>query len=686
MSGSTDFSQFRRAPQDAATQNQDPSGEFAQFKRAPKRGAYETFVERPGQIVGQSAVAGFKALPRSAYDLLKTVVSKTGGDLSKLEEAEKNAPDWLKDFANNHLRTYEDIREDQKKTGKQYGSDKPLAQPEGATERALEKFGRFVGEAPAFGGVGGARGLASLGGLAAGIQVGEEGNLGPVGQLITGTLGALTPGGVANAGKAIFSPRKAAAKAVARSVPAKSLDIQKQLIKDARDAGIQLDVGSLSNNGMVKWVQNQLAQSPLVGDSLDNFKKQLSKQVISEYEGVANSIGQSRFQTHYQAGEAVQNAIRSHKENTLSEARNLYNDARKRGGNFQVFTGKVGDVVKELEESLAPGALKSPEQKAVLDAVQKLRGDVLTAEGGIKSASINDLINDKIALNDIIDYEVQGGAKQLLKKVVKALDDTIAAHGSQDPTFAREWKTANKKFADHAKTFRNQNISNVLKTQDPATILNKMNSSAGIRDVKKALSGSKAGKDLFADLSRYKIDDLLEKALEQNVKDQIQFGKVGNALKKGNTQEILKELMEPEQFKRLERLTRLSGNVAESASKFLNTSQSGTTVVNMAAVAKILSDIGQAFYGNFAPAAYSIGGLAGARGLAKAITNPKFLMAVEDAILASKSGNKSLMERAGARLLKEAGRSTARGARGADEDEFASERRQSGDQLPLGAS
>lgn len=688
MSANTDFLQFRRAPQDAQIVNQEPVGEFSQFKRAPKRGAYETFVERPGQIAGQAVVAGTKALPRTTYDLLKTIVSKTGGDLSKLEQVEKDAPDWLKDFAKNHLRTYEEVRNEQRATGKQYGSDKPLAQPEGSTEKAIEKLGRFVGESPSFGGVGGVKGLLSLAGLAGGMQIGEDANLGPLGQFITGGLGALAPGGIRGLAKAATSPRQTVAKGVAKLTPAKSLDIQKQLIRDARDAGVQLDVGTITNNGLVKAVQSQLAQSPLVGDALENFKKQLSKQIIDEYKGVADSIGQSRFQTHYQAGEAVQNAIRGHKESTLAEARGFYDAARKRGGNFQIFTGKVGDVVKDLEEALTPGSIKSGEQQAVLNAVQKLKGDVMTAEGGIKSASINDLINDKIALNDIIDYEVQGGAKQLLKRAVKALDETISAHGAQDPTFAKEWKLANKKFADHAKTFRNQNISNVLKTQDPATILNKMNSSAGIRDVKKALSATKEGRDLFKDLSRYKIDDLLEKALEQNVKEQIQFGKVGSAFKKGKTEDILRELMPKQDFDRLQRLTRLSGNISESASKFLNTSQSGTTLINMAAAGKILHDLTQVFAGNFAPAAVSVGGLAGVRGLSKMITNPKFLTAVEDAILAAKSNNKSYMERSATELLKQVGqgaKTASRSVGDANENEFVSQRRQSGDQLPVGA-
>lgn len=667
MSSDLDFSKFLRSKSESTQPNKESELDFSQYKRKSENqspSAYETLVERPVQIAGQSAVAGFRSIPRTGYDLLKTVVSSTGGNISKLEEAEQNAPEWLKAFSKSAFPTYEEIRSEQ---ASREGEDK-LAQPEGSVEKGIEKFGRFLGEAPALGGVGGAKGIASLAGLAGGMQIGEESKLGPVGTLLTGALGSLAPGGIASGVKALRSPTKLLAKGAAKMTPTKSLELRKEIIKNARDAGVQLDIGSLTNSGALKWIQNQLAQSPFTGKALDEFKSSLTKQVVDEYKGALDLVGKASLGTRANAGEALQGTLTKIKDADLASARKLYEGARARGGDFQVFTGPVVDEIVSLESKLTPGSLKGGEQNAVLKVINDLKNDVMTPQGGIKSASINELINNKIALNDIINWEVQGGAKQLLKGVSKSLDDAIMLHGKQDPAFAKLWKDANTKFADHAKTFReNKNIASSLRTQNPEQVFQKMSTVQGIRDVKKALSKSAEGRELFKDLSRFKLDDLLEKSVQKNAQDVIQFGKVGNIFKNPRTKDLIKELSTPEAYKRLEKLTGLSNQVAESANKFLNTSQSGTTVTNVAAIVDLLKSVGSALSGNFLPLMRTSAQFGTAISLSKLITNESFLIAVEDAILASKSNNATAIKKAGEKLL-EVFESTARGSGEANED------------------
>lgn len=519
-----EFSKFIRTP--SPTQN-IAHNDFSQFKRQENKpeeegGFFNKTIERPVEIAAQSAAAGLRSLPRTGYDFFKTAVKRLGGSTFLLEAAEENAPEWLKNITKEAFPTYEEVSEET------HRQNPKLARPEGSIEKGIEKFGRFVGESPAFGGINGPRNLMSLVGLSAGMQLGEDQNLGPVGQFMTGAAGALLPGGIEGLAKgavnAVKSPTKTLAKGVSKL--AKTSDIKKQLINDAREAGVQLDLGSITDSGAVKFVQNQIAQSPLVGDALEVFKKDLSQQVINEYKSIVDSVGESSFQNNFQAGESVQNAIKANQQSSLESARKLYENARKAGKDAVVPTKDIRHVAAKISDQLFPGAIKSPEQLTVLDNLSKIEENLWN-----ENVSVDSLINTKIALNDIIDYEVQGGSKQLLKKVVKTIDDTINKYGAQNPRFGKEWKAANKEFANHAKTFRNTNISNVLKTQDPATIFNKMNTTAGIRDVKKALSSTAEGKSLFNDLSRYKIDDLIGKTLEKNIKDQIGFGKIGMSLK-----------------------------------------------------------------------------------------------------------------------------------------------------------
>jgi len=632
------YAQYLSASSSSTSQIPDKFEKYKQYKesssdRENEPGTFRRVAENTLNAIGT-------AIPQFAQSI--------GRDLADLSPSRRGGrPDIVKELYEGPTVSQEIRSAREKSQGFKPGS----LEPQGSIEKGAEKFSRFVGESPAFGGIGGVRGLLSLGGLAAGSQVGEDLDLGPLGQFATGAVGALLPGGIENlakgAARTVTSPKQAVAKGVAKLVKAPA--IKKQLIEDARKAGVQLDLGSITDSGAVKFIQNQIAQSPLVGDALETFKKDLSQQVVNEYKSIVDTVGQANFQNNFQAGESVQNAIKANQQSSLDSARKLYEQARNVSNDVIVTNREIKDVVSEIRNSLTPGSVKSPEQSKVIKVLDDLKDGLWKDVSSIES-----LINNKIALNDIIDYEIQGGSKQLLKRVVKSIDDTLSKYGAFDPKFGNAWKSANKEFSQHAKTFRNTNISNVLKTQDPASIFNKMNTTAGIRDVKKALSHSSEGKSLFNDLSRYKIDDMVGKALEKNIKDQIQFGKIGNIFKKPKTQELLKELMHKTEFERLNKLTGLSSNIAESASKFLNTSQSGTTIINMAAVSKMLFDIGQAFSGNLLPAMKSLGGLAGVRGISSLITNPEFLKAIEDAILVSKSSNVSLMEQAGKNLLETA--------------------------------
>ena len=58
--------------------------------------SYETYVKRPGQILLGSTVSGAKSLPRTAFDFMKFVVDKTGGNIKDLEKAQKKSLEWLK--------------------------------------------------------------------------------------------------------------------------------------------------------------------------------------------------------------------------------------------------------------------------------------------------------------------------------------------------------------------------------------------------------------------------------------------------------------------------------------------------------------------------------------------------------------------------------------------------------------
>lgn len=483
-------------------------------------------------------------------------------------------------------------------------------------------------------------------GAAAALNVAAENDLGPIGTLVAAVVGDILGGGAIPAAKAagkafrhpVETARQLGAKAVTlgtRLSGQEKLALQKDLIESFRKAGIQADVGTLTDSNLVKSMQARLSQSGLVGRALDELKTNMTNDIVSKYKELADQLGEAKFSTIHEAGQALQEMTRGIRDLDLGETRQIYDKVRQsaKNPNAQVHPERLIEAVKHLEENLKPGTLKSAGQKAVLDYIEKLKADIMDENGHLKLAKVNDLMNNKIALNDIISYEVQGGAKQLLKPLVGEIDRAILQHGRHDAAFAKNYVEANKRFSQHAKTFRNKRIDQILRGQDPTSLMNKMNTVQGIRDIKNALNKTPEGRKLFNDLKRFKFDQIIFNNMIDGATNQLKFGKFSNILEKGSNRAIIQEIMGPTSFKRLVGLQKATGKIAESAQKFFNASKSGVVAGDAVVIVKALTDLSSLFAGNPWPLLRTAGGITGARYLSKLLADPEFLRLVEESIL-----------------------------------------------------
>ena len=481
------------------------------------------------------------------------------------------------------------------------------------------------------------------------LHMAEENKFGPLGTMAAAIVGDLAGGGIAGITKAITQPKKTLAKTAAFFSNTKNA-IKSDLKQAAEETKFTKDIGTITNNNMVQMIQARLAASGLTGKPLEKLRKQMTKEIVDEYKVIADELGASRFQGLHEAGETAKQGMIRIRDADLAETRKLYENANKALKPQSSIDGtRLLNSVKNIENELKPGALKSKEQSSVLSALEKLKEDLAIP----KKVNVKELMNNKIALNDIINYEVQGGTKQLLKKIVGELDRAIISHGKENIPFVRNYITANKKFAEHAKTFRNKNIDQLLKSSDPVAIMNKMGSVQGIRDLKKVLTRTPEGKQIFNDLSRSKLDQIVGNNMVDGVTEQLKAGKFANILEKGKNRELVKEILPPEAFKRLVRLQQHVGKLAESAQKFFNASQSATAGHDLVTMGSILTGIFSIFTGNpFASGALTaIGGTLGARQLSKLIADPEFLKLTEEAIRASSSNNVSSMNEVAKKMI-----------------------------------
>lgn len=483
-------------------------------------------------------------------------------------------------------------------------------------------------------------------GAATGQEIAQAQNFGPLGTMASEIIGDIVGGkgfqGLAAVGKAIVSPKETMKKILAKSVSKDVLDTQKEIIKDFRQQGIQADIGTITDNNLTKTIQARLAASGLTGKNLDNFKNKLTSDIKDAYKDIAENLGEFRYQTLVQAGDEGKRYLTFLRDSDKAIYDDLYKKFRDKAADIELTPVGLAMTVNKLQKALAPGAIKSPQQKAVLGILGDLKKDIFQKVDGrnvLKPVPVKSLLNVKSALNDVINYEVQGGQKQLLKSLVGEISNLLGTIGTKDKEALRLLNEAENRFAAHAKTFRNDVLNNILVKDDPSILMNQMNSIQGIRMLRNAFAKSQDGQRMFNSIARLKFDEMIGKKMTDNVSEQLKLGTFSNLLKNPKDKQLIKELLGQPAFSRLEKLQKLSGKLSQTASKFLNASQSFTTAIDVAVFGKLFTDIGFLLTGNPWPLFKSGATLGGATYISKLISDPKFLKDVEDLILATQANN-----------------------------------------------
>lgn len=499
--------------------------------------------------------------------------------------------------------------------------------------------------------------LAKAGGTVAGLAYANQAELGPIGILTSMALGdLLVEGGIGvkNLTKLpsyVKNYKQNLAKGIASFTKKDQRELQREMIKQFREAGIQADVGTLTNSNLVKNIQNILAQSGLTGEALDIFKKNITNQLVNEYKNIADILGESIFDSRQQAGTILQEALNNARAESTEVYRNIYENVLNNFGEEQIFTGNIAKKTKEIKDKLSPGTIKTAAKTTTLAALDDLESDILTVGGDIKSADLMTLINDKIALEDKINYEVQGTPKKLLIGVVKEIDKAIENHAERNNTrMFKDWQLANKNFSQHAKTFRNKAISQGIFSQDPSKVFSLMDTPEGVNKVKKALSYLPEGVQSFNELARYKLDELIGKNMVDSVTKQANFGKFSKLLEKQQNRQLVNNLIGNDGLKRLERLQTVSGTLADTAQKFFNASKSGAYAADIGFAAKLFKDFANLFSGNPFPLMKSGSFWLTSRQLTKLISDPEFLRLIEEEILSNPAKNRQSIINSSLRL------------------------------------
>lgn len=368
---------------------------------------------------------------------------------------------------------------------------------------------------------------------ATGWQMAEDGQFGPA-----GTIGAMIMGDLIGhgAGKglqgikfAVTNPKRTLAEGVNLFTRGNSKKKwTEQIIKDANEAGIQLDAGTLTGSNVIKMAQARASQSALSGDALDNFRKDLSNQIVNGYKDIAEKIGDLTFENNFQAADAIKNALKVEEQKypifkeinwparpltgrvsveerplyqqellnniapqefandyvageTLKTAaddikRPIKEEFNRRWSDFgeitQQIEGPQAELAGQLQRFVAEnqGSLllgESAAESRVLGAAQNLL-DELAVGGSLRGVTVADLIKTKRTLADIANWEVgYSDFSSRYKELVGNIDAAIERTLEQTAPELRElYERLNAEYSQFKDVFENKNVQKLFEPKN----------------------------------------------------------------------------------------------------------------------------------------------------------------------------------------------------------------------------
>lgn len=285
------------------------------------------------------------------------------------------------------------------------------------------------------------------------------------------------------------------------------------------------------------------------------------------------------------------------------------------------------DKLRALEEVL----IQTPEGQAVLSRVKR---DFAQREISKPNLTDRDISNMNAVLgpqyNDAVANFVRERQHQIDHPLPRAAPQQRLGITAQLPGREAASKGVGRP-VKQSDVMTRRKMYEYLNKKSPEQIMKMMDTVDSIRKLRRALELTPDGKKLFEELARYKLDEMITKKMQNSAIDQLKIGKFSTLLDKTKDASIVKELVGPEAFERLKTLQKISGKLQNSASKFFNASQSGSTAADIALASTFAIS---AFTLNPWMFLSTAGTLAGMKIATNLLADPLYLKYLEQAILA----------------------------------------------------
>lgn len=357
----------------------------------------------------------------------------------------------------------------------------------------------------------------------------------------------------------------------------------------AQDLGVPLPPSVKNNSRIMKFLESRTAQSGLSGDSFDNLTKEIDDGTIKAFDDVLDSVSPTKTLSPQQVGQDMQKALAGRQKAGQRGMRMQYEPMLQKYGTQEADTQATLDYINKVMPKLSKTLQSSPSKDKVLqvfgDMAEKLKSG---------KTDVETLVNTKIDLGDIADFETVGGVKKYLTGLRGAVNKDIETAGKVNPDFGQSYTQANENARSTITNLRNDLITSVVQAKKPELVLAKLQQPSDITKLELAAGNSQKMQRVVQSLKRAKLEELLVDNVITNAtenRESIKFGTMANKLSpRDKNAEMIRRLAGESNYKKLEQLHTYASAMAGSKN-FYNMSKSGNVVQDTALMTSAISGI-----------------------------------------------------------------------------------------------
>ena len=288
---------------------------------------------------------------------------------------------------------------------------------------------------------------------------------------------------------------------------------------ESRSAGVRLTRGETEQNMDRLSFERETAKID-AGEPIREFKAQQAADLKTSLENLADSFNVQSL-SRREAGETVQDTLRTLKEQDKYVTRNLYDNARvQMGDEYPIETSRIASEFDALEDRFGGLVPELPALRRHLE-----RFNIIGKEGKQLTAGNSEQLRQR--LNDAFN-PMDGRNHIVVGNLKKALDDELDEIA--DIANVQDYKKARASFRKDKETWEAKNIIENISSYKrgtetlrvaPELVVDKVmkgrDSATNIRAVKDILlrkGGTAETREAWGTLKRYAIDDALAQAFK----------------------------------------------------------------------------------------------------------------------------------------------------------------------------